>query len=180
MPQLTCLWNRPRLERYADGTLGLSVTQSVKNHLNHCSDCRDRVEGLAHLKALVRSALPEVAEPDWTGFWAGIDARLSSEEPRRIQPDPWWMPFWRPVWGHPRLAMGSVMVVALVAVLSLWPLPGRQGGMPVAWAGPVVVQDVDTPDPDGSVMVYSTPDQAPEQALTVIWLFSPAGSSEES
>ena len=68
------------------------------------------------------------------------------------------------------------MVVVLAAILSLWPLPGREGQMPVAWAGPVVVQDVGTTDPEQPVMVYSTPDQA----LTVIWLFPSDGAREES
>ena len=68
------------------------------------------------------------------------------------------------------------MAGVLAAVLLLWPLPGREGRVPLAWAGPVVVQDVGTPDPERSVMVYSSPDQA----LTVIWLFSSEAASEES
>jgi hypothetical protein len=35
---------------------------------------------------------------------------------------------------------------------------------------------VSTPDPDQSVMVYSSP----EQALTVIWLFSSGAGIEQS
>jgi len=68
------------------------------------------------------------------------------------------------------------MVAVLVAVFSLWPLPDRQGQIPVAWAGPVVVQDLSTPDPERTVMVYSTPDQA----LTVIWLLPSDGGNDES
>lgn len=66
------------------------------------------------------------------------------------------------------------MVAALALTFTLW--PGRDGQVPAAWgAGQVVVQDVNTSDPERAVMVYSTPDQA----LTVIWLFpSDAGSSE--
>ena len=66
------------------------------------------------------------------------------------------------------------MAAALVLAFSLW--PGGEGHMPVAWAEPVVVQDVGTTDPDRSVMVYSTPDHA----LTVIWLFNHQDTSEES
>jgi hypothetical protein len=70
--------------------------------------------------------------------------------------------------------MGGVMVVILAVALSLW--PSEQS----AWAVPVVVQDVSTADPERTVMVYSTPDQAPDQGLTVIWLFSSDAASEES
>jgi hypothetical protein len=52
-------------------------------------------------------------------------------------------------------------------------LPGREGQVPLAFAGPVVVQDVGTSDPERTVMVYSTPDQA----LTVIWLFPSEAAS---
>jgi anti-sigma factor RsiW len=169
-----CLWNRSRLERYADGALSPKMTRSVKMHLGHCRDCLRSVERLIQLETLVRSAVPEPSEPDWTGFWAGIQTRVLSEAPRPME-DPWWLPFWRPFWGHPRLAVSGAMVAVLLAVFSLWPLPNRQGQMPLAWAGPVVVQDLSTPDPERTVMVYSTPDQA----LTVIWLL-PDGSSDES
>jgi len=65
------------------------------------------------------------------------------------------------------------MAAVLAVTLSLW--PGQQVQVP-AWAGPVVVQDVGTPDPERTVMVYSTPDQA----LTVIWLFPLEAGTEES
>ena len=172
MSRLACLWNRSRLERYADGALNPSVTRSVEAHLGRCHGCLQRVERLVQLEALVRSAVPEPAEPDWRGFWAGIQARIASEEPTPIR-DPWWIPFWKPFWGHPRLAMGGAMAVMLAAILLLWPLPGREGQVPLALAGPVVVQDVGTSDPERTVMVYSTPDQA----LTVIWLFPSEAAS---
>jgi hypothetical protein len=170
-----CLWNRSRLERYADEALSPRMTRSVKAHLGRCQGCRQRLEQLVQLETLLRSAVPAPPEVDWTGFWAGIQTRILREEPRPLR-DPWWMPFWKPFWGHPRLAMGGGMVVVLVVALTLWPLPGRDGQVPLAFAGPIVVQDVGTPDPERSVMVYSTPDQA----LTVIWLFSSDAAHEES
>jgi anti-sigma factor RsiW len=171
MSSLACLWIRPLLERHVDGALAPRASRSVKTHLGLCQGCRRRMERLVRLESLVRSAAPEPAQPGWEGFWEGVHARILSEEPRPLR-DPWWIPLWKPFWGHPRLAMGGVMVTMLAAILLLWPLPGRQGQGPVAWAGPVVVQDVGTSDSGQPVMVYSTPDQA----LTVIWLFP----SEES
>src|SRR5262249_1461641 len=106
MSSLACLWNRSRLERYVDQAPSPSVARSVKTHLERCRDCLHHVERLTRFGTLIKSALPEPVDPDWTGFWSGIQARISREEPMPVRRDPWWMPFWKPVWGHPRLAMG--------------------------------------------------------------------------
>ena len=166
-----CLWNRPRLERYADGALGPRMTRLVKGHLGQCGDCLHRVENQLQLSSLVKVSVPEPADPNWSGFWPGIQARIQRDEPKPIR-DPWWVPLWKPFWGHPRLALGGVMVAVLAVALSLWPFQGGE----TAWAGSVVVQDVGTSDPGRTVMVYSSPDQA----LTVIWLFPAEGNTEES
>jgi putative zinc finger protein len=168
-----CLWNRTRLERYADGALGPRLTRSVKGHLDQCEDCLHLVEYQVQLGGLVKSALPEPADPDWAGFWPGIQAHIQRDEPKPMR-DPWWVPLWKPFWGHPRLALGGVMVAVVAVALSLWPFQGPDGQ--AAWAGPVVVQDVGTSDPGRGVMVYSSPDQA----LTVIWLFPAEAGTEES
>lgn len=168
-----CLWNRPRLERHVDGALGPRQVRAVETHLARCVDCLARVERLTHLRSLVHSAFAEPPEPDWAGFWPGIKTRIARETARPIT-DSWWLPLWKPFWGHPRFTLGGAMAAALVLAFSLW--PGGEGHMPAAWAEPVVVQDVGTTDPDRSVMVYSTPDHA----LTVIWLFSHEDTSDES
>ena len=172
MQNLGCVWNRSRLGRYAAGALSPRTARSVEAHLGGCDNCRSRIEQDVRLHSLVHAAVPEPAEPDWTGFWPGIQARLARETPKPIR-EPWWLPFWKPFWGHPRLALSGAM--AAVSALAVAFGPGSEQ-VPAAWASPVVVQDVTTSDPDRSVMVYSTPDNA----LTVIWLFSPEGSTEES
>jgi hypothetical protein len=172
MVSLTCLWSRPRLERHADGALGGRVARLISTHLGRCGDCRDRFDHEVRLKALVRASVHEPDEPDWSEFWPIVQARIARETPRPVR-DPWWVPLWKPVWGHPRLALSGAVAAVLAVTLSLW--PGNEGQVPSAFAAPVVVQDVGTPDPDRSVMVYSTPDRA----LTVIWLFD-ADSTEES
>jgi hypothetical protein len=104
--------------------------------------------------------------PEWSGFWAGIERRIRVEQPRPMR-DPWWLPVWKPFWGHPRLALASAVTgLAAVALLTTFH-PIGQSRPPAAWAAPVMVQDAGTADPDGTVMVYSSPDQD----VTVIWLF---------
>ncbi len=128
---------------------------------------------MGRLRALVQGALPAPAEPDWSGFWPALRARLLLERPRPFR-DAWWLPFWRPFWGHPRLALGGVMVAVFAATLSFW--PGGEVMPPAAWAAPVVVQDVATADPNRGVMVYSNP----EHEVTVIWVFNSEESGDES
>lgn len=173
MPTLGCLWSRPRLERLVDGATGARLDRMASAHVVRCAACRGEVERLSRLRALVRSAQVETADPDWSGFWPAVRLRIASEAPRPIR-DPWWLPFWKPVWGHPRMALGGFVVSSLAAVLVLWPSPPAT--MSTAVAAPVQVQDVSTYDPDRGVMVYSNPDDD----MTVIWVFNPGEQDEQS
>ena len=89
---------------------------------------------------------------------------IAGEAPQPVR-DSWWLPYWKPVWGHPRVALGGLMVSGLaLCPWCSWP------GAPATLAAPVTVQDVSSADPDRSVMVYSSPDDD----VTVIWVFNPA------
>src|SRR5262245_43679397 len=170
MMTLGCLWTRPRLERHVDGALRARASRHIEAHLTSCSDCLERVESFRRLRALVRAASGNPPDPNWSGFWPAIRARIPREQPRPVR-DSWWLPLWRPVWGHPRVALGGALAGALALGLMLWPAADDP-----AWAGPVIVQDVSTPDPERSVMVYSSADKA----LTVIWLFNSGPAQDES
>ena len=160
MWSMSCAWVRHRLERHADGALGGRAERLVAGHLVRCAGCRTASEDLAHLKAFVRQENPQAVEPDWSGFWATVRARIMSEEPRPVR-ESWWFPFWKPVWGHPRLAFGAVLLAVLVTAFTFWPVDDA------AFASPVHVQDVSADDPDRSVMVYSSR----AHGVTVIWVF---------
>ena len=126
------------------------------------------------LRRELRESTPAVAEPDWTNFWSGVQTRLRTEAVRPMREAwAWWRPLWKPVWGHPRMAMATSGALIVLLAVSLW--PAREGEVQIAEAAPVVVQDVDTPDPNGSVMVYSAPDRGPERGVTVIWVFDSGG-----
>ncbi len=139
-------------------------------HLRACRQCLDRADSARQLRALTNlGAVDVVDEPDWSTFWPGVHARIAREKPAPVK-DAWWLPLWRPFWGHPRLSLGGALAAGLLVTLSLWSVPD-----PIS-SGTVIVQDVSTPDPDKSVMVYSSPDQS----VTVIWLFSSDGATDES
>jgi len=172
MAMLGCLWNRPRLERLVDGALGPRMERMATSHASRCVGCRDEVERLRQLQSLVRVVDAPVADPDWAGFWPAVRARIAAEHPAPAR-DPWWLPFWKPVWGHPRVALGGLVISGLAAALVLWPSAETTKA---AIAAPVQVQDVSTTDPSRSVMVYSNPDDD----VTVIWVFNPMEPDEQS
>ena len=169
MPSLGCLWSRPRLERLVDGALGPRAGRVTASHVARCPRCGGVVEQLTRLRLIIRSSGSDAADPDWAGFWPAIRVRIASEALRPAR-ESWWLPFWKPVWGHPRVALGSLMVSTLVVALVLW--PSTQAML----AAPVVVQDVSAADPERSVMVYSSPDDD----VTVIWVFNPGDQDEQS
>jgi hypothetical protein len=131
------------------------------------------VERLRRLRALIQSSQVEVADPDWSGFWPSVRTRIVQEVPRPVR-DAWWLPYWKPVWGHPRMALSGVLVSTLAVALVMW--PSVHAPMSRAVAAAVEVQDVSSPDPERSVMVFSNPDDD----VTVIWVFNPAEQDEQS
>jgi len=157
---------RSRLDRHADGALGERAGRFMAAHLGRCDACRAAADDLVRLKALVREESPQVADPDWSGFWVTVKARIVSEAPRPVR-ESWWVPFWKPFWGHPRLAFGGMLMMVLVTAFTFWPTDDA------AFASPVSVQDVSADDPERSVMVYSSR----AHGVTVIWVF---GSSENA
>lgn len=168
MPSLGCLWNRARIEPFADVALPARAMRAVARHLSGCASCRARMERLTALRSQVRGVAAEPRLPDWSGFWTVIRSRIETEPPRPLR-EPWWLPFWKPVWGHPRLALATGLATVTFLSVSFWPTD--EGERLPAW-GPVMVQDVATGDPDGSVMVYSDSDRGAERGVTVIWLFA--------
>jgi hypothetical protein len=172
MTTLGCLWSRPRLERLVDGSPDARPGRLTVSHVARCADCGAQVEQLRRLRALVRATEAAVPDLDWAGFWPAVSRRIAAEHPAPVR-DAWWLPYWKPVWGHPRVALGGLAISALVAALVVWPSP--QTTTP-ALAGTVQVQDVSTSDPNRSVMVYSNPDDD----VTVIWVFNPSEPDEQS
>ncbi len=123
-------------------------------HLDGCAGCQEEALGLGRLRELVRSAVV-VAEPDWTGFWPGISRGIAAGAGSRARTRP------GRVLLHRRAAVVGAVGAALLAV-AVW-----QGDSPVAPEGTTTVAVANTEHPDGSVMVYTPPDDD----MTVIWVF---------
>ena len=167
MMTLGCFWARPQLERLVDGALGPRMGRMAARHALRCAGCGNEVARLRRLHSLIQSARVEVADPDWSGFWPAVRVRIAGETPRPVR-DAWWLPYWKPVWGHPRVALSGLVVSGLAALLMFW--PSTPGPVSRVMAAQVQVQDVSTTNPDQSVMVFSNPDDD----VTVIWVFNSA------
>lgn len=157
---LTHFLTRRRLGAYLDGALTGSRARGVESHLSGCAACRDEVEALRRLKLAIHRSLRTV-DPDWTGFWQGVvrgveDQRLRAPLPERAPR--------RAVWRSQWVMGGALATMALISV-TLWQTLGVS---PVSMIdAPIVVNAASTAQPDGGVMVYSTPDKA----VTVVWVF---------
>lgn len=173
---LRCLWIRRWIDAYLDRSLSEARARRVVQHLDGCPPCRESARRQERLVTLVRSAADEMAEPSWTGFWPGIRVRLLSEgETVGRLTHRRWVPHARPAWPLgwlPRLALASAIAGVFVFSLALWRSDGR-----VDLPGPgIVVQALEAPDPETSVMVFSTP----EHEMTVIWIFGLRPSADQS
>ena len=159
----SCLWHRSDLEAQAAGRLEERSARRVGRHVERCASCRRTVEQYARMRGLVRAGATRPVDPDWSPFWTGVRLRIETEAPRPLR-DAWWLPLWKPVWGHPRMATSAAMAGAVALTLTFWPV-GQEVG--TALADAVTVQDVGTSDPHRSVMVYSN-----KGDVTVIWVFA--------
>ncbi len=175
-----CWLTRRRLGAYQDGELGTAARGKIAAHLERCPACDAELSALTRLRTVLASAAPEPPEAVWAAFWPQVRARMAAESlpssrPRRV---------WESVLGSPRLALGSALATAalvVVVILAPWreaPMPPK--GPPVAAlpsptpltpASPapahVVVQAVETADPNSSVMVFTNE----EPGVTVVWVF---------
>jgi len=174
-----CWLVRRRLDAYRDGELAPGVRARVETHLAGCRRCPEELAALTGLhEALAARDLDEPAEPVWDAFWPQVRARLA-EVPAVGGRE-------RAAWASsgtrrhlvlaPALAAAALAVLAVVAPWQEPPpavTPGGTGPRAVvaslepAALDDVVVQSIETADPDAPVMVYSSP----ESDVTVLWVF---------
>jgi hypothetical protein len=115
--------------------------------------CQREAEGLRRLRLLLQRG-SAVADPDWTGFWAGVVRGV--EEGKTARPAPALRRAWRPQW-----ALGGALAAALLLSIGVWqfvPSGSPQDG--------VIVRSASTGDPRATVMVYGPP----ERDVAVVWV----------
>jgi anti-sigma factor RsiW len=175
MRNIACWLTRPRLGAFQDGELGPAARAKTSAHLARCPACTAELASLGRLRTALTGAAPEPSDAAWTAFWPQVRAQIAVT-PADVPAAP--RTLWPSLMG-PRLAFASTVAavaLAVVAILAPWQReePARPDGAPtpVAMApapGPaqVVVQSVETADPQSSVMVFNNPDSD----MTVVWVF---------
>jgi anti-sigma factor RsiW len=178
---LSCWFIRRRLGAYQDGELAPPVRERVAGHVRGCESCRRELETLRQLRSVLTLEAPELPDAVWTAFWPQVRARIAAPEPAAA-------PAWERVWGavkaRPRLALAPALAAGALAVLTVvapWqPRGAHEPLTPPAPTGSsetahlqsaaldqVVIQSIETEDPDAPVMVYASP----ESDVTVLWVF---------
>jgi anti-sigma factor RsiW len=173
MPNPLCWLIRRRLDAYQDGELGPAARSRTAGHLARCAGCAAEAASLEKLGAALAVEAPEPDEAVWDAFWPQVRARMAVAGPAEDAElaRPAWT--WRSVLGARRLVYVSALAAAALAVAVLGPWefttvePPREVAELPQPSPPVVVQSVETDDPQSSVMVFNHPDQD----MTVVWVF---------
>lgn len=177
---MMCWLTRRRLGAYRDGELDSGTRAKTAAHLTRCAGCAAELQVLGRLHEALTVGAPEPPGAVWDAFWPQVRARMavapeaSSPRPRRL---------WPIIVAHPRWAITSALALAslaAVAVMVPWqPVPEESQPLSVSIPATalepsrlgalqgVVVQAVETADPQSTVMVFTHP----ESADTVVWVF---------
>ena len=173
-----CWLIRRQLGGYRDGELSPGAQHRVNAHLQGCERCSRELRALDRLHTALTLDVADPSEAVWTAFWPQIRDRIATPATRLE-------PVRRSLWGpaRPRLGFAPALAAGALAVLAVvapWqraphelPIPTPVAGGPeLASSQPtgldqVVIQSIETEDPDVPVMVYASP----ESDVTVLWVF---------
>jgi anti-sigma factor RsiW len=175
-----CWLIRRRLGGYRDGEVSSGTRHRVEAHLRGCEGCSRELEKLDRLHTALTLDVADPPEAVWTAFWPQVRERIGTEGGR---PEPVRRSLWGPGLARPRLGFAPALAAGALAVLAVvapWaprhesPAPSVTAGLEpagVQTAGldqdQVVIQSIETEDPDVPVMVYASP----ESDVTVLWVF---------
>jgi anti-sigma factor RsiW len=175
-----CWLVRRRLGAYQDGELSPRARGRVEAHVRRCEPCGWELAALGRLRTALTLDAADPAEAVWAAFWPQVRARIAMAAPA---PEPAWRRAWGAVASRPRLALAPALAAGALAVLAVVAPWQRAPQLPPALApgagGPgtaaiqpatldeVVIQSIETDDPDVPVMVYASS----ESDVTVLWVF---------
>jgi anti-sigma factor RsiW len=175
-----CWLIRRQLGGYQDGELSPGARHRVAAHLQGCERCSRELGTFDRLHTALALDVADPPEAVWTAFWPQVRDRLATgaSDPEPVRRSLWGPGTVRPRLGFaPALAAGALAVLAVVAPWQRAPHelsapapvaggPESPGSQP-AGLDQVVIQSVETEDPDVPVMVYASP----ESDVTVLWVF---------
>ena len=174
-----CWLIRRRLGGYRDGELSAGTRRSIDAHLQGCERCSRELEALNRLHSALTLDVADPPEAVWTAFWPQVRDRIATPG---VRPEPVRRSLWGPA--RPRLGFAPALAAGALAVLAVvapWAPrhdssapPSPTGGLEPAGVqsasldpDQLVIQSIETEDPDVPVMVYASP----ESDMTVLWVF---------
>ena len=103
-----------QLEAFVDDECGADEKQMIGDHLEHCADCRERVDSLRKLNKTIAAGLGEVKAPDdlWQRVEASLPENLDDHRPKSSKSR-----FRQPVW-QMAIAASLMVMLALPAGLT--------------------------------------------------------------
>lgn len=116
---LKCILMKRKLYDYADDGLSEATKLKVKNHLDACHNCRER---LSQIKAILdfsgQKNIPQPKEEFWHNFKVGLDRKLNDTlvGPLTLKPLPRF-------YLKPALAYAAFLVFFLAVAASLYKFP---------------------------------------------------------
>jgi len=175
-----CWLVRRRLGAYQDGELSAGARHRVEAHVRGCTQCGGELSALGRLRAALALDTADPPEAVWTAFWPQVRDRIAAPAPA---PKSAWERGWESVRARPRFGLVPALAAATLAVLAVvapWQRVPQQAPAPTLVASglespgvqqaaldQVVIQSIETEDPDLPVMVYASP----ESDVTVLWVF---------
>src|SRR5262245_4154251 len=176
-----CWLVRRRLGAYQAGELSPGAWNPLAGHVQACTPCRRELDAMGRLRTTLAFEVPDPPDAVWTAFWPQVRARIvATPEPA---PAPGWRRDWEAVTVRRRLGLAPALAAGALAVLAVvapWKRAPQEAPAPVPVAGGietagtqpaaldhVVIQSIETADPDAPVMVYASP----ESNVTVLWVF---------
>jgi len=175
-----CWLVRRRLGAYQDGELSRGARGRVAAHAGRCEPCGRELAALGRLRTALTLDVADPPEVVWAAFWPQVRARIATTVPT---PEPAWRWAWGGLASRPRLALAPTLAagaLVVMAVVAPWQrasqqppavAPGAHGpgtaAIQPAALDQVVIQSIQTEDPDVPIMVYASP----ESDVTVLWVF---------
>jgi anti-sigma factor RsiW len=170
-----CWLVRRRLGGYQDGELSPEARGRVETHVQRCEACARELAVLGHLRAELALGAAEPPEAVWAAFWPQVRARIAAPPA-----EPVWRQAREAVRTWPRLGLApalTAVALAILAVVAPWQrapqtpelasVSGDLAALQPAALDQVVIQSIETDDPDVPVMVY----KSLEADVTVLWVF---------
>jgi hypothetical protein len=169
IPMIACAHAQRLLSLFYDDELDGPLRRKVHDHVINCLTCTGALAKLGRNQELLRQAIDEQLENlDFSGFWLGVESRLSEPRLSWSEQVGLWIESWRSLWTWRTPAWVTMAVMVIMGSATLfWSPPW---GEPPPKSPPIVVADnqaqIESLSAADTVSVWNEP----TSNATVIWV----------